>query len=1060
MAGRFTAALTKYFLVVSLGFSASAPAAAAGANGGALSRWAAPTGNPGIDAGRAWVAAQAGLRANIERGRVWTLGDFTSGTASYLKLKSQGVVGVRIFFPWRYSVDMMGIGVNNLPSDASRESFMNAATNALRAGLYVQMDLMDVLDTPDVIDTAAARSATLAHTTRFAEQIVDKAARDGWDWSKIAIGPVNEWAGADNNTYNSIRLELHRILRERLPQQAILVTNGAYWGDLRTLDNSLALPTDGGPLTVQIHNYSDVNAARNSSHWAWMQQEALRWSDANGGVSVTLGEYGIWDGANDHGYLTNTSLAAAMTTAIAEGAPELRPAIWTITSVGAWYNVNNQDGSLTDDVAAAFASGTARIRQLADAPAEGSTPPPQNPLPPTPTHTIAATGTSNIDIRNVSAVNGFSEDSTGTAFNWGFMQGQGSYLEYSLNVLQAGTYDFKLRYATPLASGVDLLVNGTRVGGIALPATGTFYDVYKESAALAIALPAGAAVKLRIVANNPQYLNISGASVSFLRATTEPEVPNPPPSVNVVSEIRAQISNKCVEVAGKSLDSGIKLLQRTCGGADHQRFRFVPATQGRYTLQAVHSGLCVDLNGKNNGVLVRQRACNAANPRQLFTPVRLSDGSFQLKNPENRCLAVLNASLANGAGIVSAVCGSANEQKFTIAGLVTANPNPPTPPTNPTPSRNFVIVTAGQSNAGFRLDDGGLLKSTGWDWPLWTKQVPFLKAVLGLANAYDSGHRYGGTDDTSVGGCALTKSADGGCHFLDDMTSKDPASWRLSDVGPRLANNIVKAKEKGEVVFVSWIQGEQDASMIQRGMYGQALYGFSTEAWGNHYKDALKQMLVLLRQQTGVPNLRLAVQLIANYEGRPDLIRQAQLDAAAESNGDIIIANANPWQHYRPNGADWAHYNGQAYMDFTLEGARAMAYALRKAGMVDSRPGPGYGEFPRITSVNAAGSTIDIIVSNPNGASRLLLPATNPTQGWAVSANGSNVGISSISQPSPFRLRLTLTQSVAGNIAVTYGTEANRPSQGSAITDDAASTAPADAVEVERENMPLAVKPR
>lgn len=62
--------------------------------------------------------------------------------------------------------------------------------------------------------------------------------------------------------------------------------------------------------------------------------------------------------------------------------------------------------------------------------------------------------------------------------------------------------------------------------------------------------------------------------------------------------------------------------------------------------------------------------------------------------------------------------------------------------------------------------------------PLDTMQNPFLQKTLGALAVRDSGDRYGGELNAAVGGCGLIKSMDD-CHFVDDTSASDPASWIL-----------------------------------------------------------------------------------------------------------------------------------------------------------------------------------------------------------------------------------------------------------------------------------------
>jgi hypothetical protein len=442
----------------------------------------------------------------------------------------------------------------------------------------------------------------------------------------------------------------------------------------------------------------------------------------------------------------------------------------------------------------------------------------------------------------------------------------------------------------------------------------------------------------------------------------------------------------------------------------------------------------------------------------------------------NAAAAAGQASVASAAGTLpigeggGTASASTAEPQPAVAGSAGSAPLPiglpdPILILNPSPTKTYVVVTAGQSNAGLRIDDGGL--AAGWNHPLDTLQNPLIEKTLGALAVHDSGDRYGGELNSAVGGCGLVSSMDD-CHFVDDMTSSDPASWVLHGWGTNLAANLNANKQRGDLVFISWIQGEANAHSLNAdpaALPGSTEQGGpyplkTKQEWANHYKQALERFIVLLREASGLPQLRMGIQLIASYDGLPDLIRQAQLDAIAESDGALVLENGNPWQWYQPISAqDGAHYSGQAYADFCLETGRSIAYALKCAGNVDSAAGPGYGRFPAITGTHVSGSHIDVEVSNPNAASTLLLPPQNRARGWGVTDQGQALIVTDVSLAGPFTLRLTVSGNPSASARVSYGTEDNHAAAGEAVTDDAALASPADSAPVERRNMPLSIKP-
>jgi hypothetical protein len=742
---------------------------------GTVSRWAQPTGSASTDKARLWVARQAGMRANIERGNAWALGDFGSGTTSYTTLKNQGVVGVRLFFPWRYTVDMAGYGAGNPPSDSQLNAFLDSATNAMKAGLYVQIDMMDVVGTEDTSQAADGGVTTERHLNHFSDLIAARLSQ--WDLSKIAVGTVNEWAGGDNNTYNAVRIKYHNIVRAKLGPNVIMVTNGAYWGDASTLNNSLQLPSDGGPLMVQVHTYLGMGDATNAASWANIQKAALAWSDSHGGIPVTFGEAALGDWSSNLGAVLsdpNNHLKVIMP--LAQGAPELRPAYWTITRPGAYFYINNSDGTLltSPDIAGAYRNATAYIRTVADAPTGGTT---------SAATTLQTSGTTSVDVKTASAVSGFSADANGAAFNWGFMTGAGAYTEYTLNVTQAQSFKLVLNTATPAASSVNIAINGVTAASVSVPATGG-WGTYTGTSAVTLNLLQGSAVKLRVTATNAQPFNLAGMSLqaiantsnttlstsgttavdvktatavsgfsadangvafnwgfmngagSYLEytlnviqaqsfqlvlntatpaassvdiavngikaasvsvpatggwgtyANTVPATLNLPQGsavklritatsaqsfnlaglsfqANGSSTIIGMITNKCLDVPGGQTASGISLAEWTCNGNPWQKFRFVPLAGGYYNIKPEsNTALCLDPNSTSgNNVDVKQITCNGSNA-QRWTLTRESSGAYLIKTNDGRCIDIYGGSATDGTRIETWGCDTSTSERF------------------------------------------------------------------------------------------------------------------------------------------------------------------------------------------------------------------------------------------------------------------------------------------------------------------------------------------------------------------------------------------------------------
>ena len=118
-------------------------------------------------------------------------------------------------------------------------------------------------------------------------------------------------------------------------------------------------------------------------------------------------------------------------------------------------------------------------------------------------------------------------------------------------------------------------------------------------------------------------------------------------------------SGKCVDVAGGFLVDGANVQQYTCNGNLQQRFRFaarwlgatVPA--GRYTLQALHSGKCMDVAASStaNGGNVQQFACDGG-LAQSFDLRRNAAGFYQLASAlSGKVVEVDNSSVSDGGNV-------------------------------------------------------------------------------------------------------------------------------------------------------------------------------------------------------------------------------------------------------------------------------------------------------------------------------------------------------------------------------------------------------------------------
>jgi hypothetical protein len=278
------------------------------------------------------------LGVNVERGWAWSMPGESTTTSTqywdYLK-NTVHVTHVRLFYPWRPSVEMGGGGANNSPPDqAAFNRILDAADQAIKAGLKVFVDFTDVMGTEDF--EGGNGVATETHLTNAAKW----AAARKLDPSMIAYGPVNEWAGGDDNTiYDTQRPHAHDILRAALPGY-VLTTGPAYWKSREYIYDPAKkfVPYADMRVVYEWHHYSSLDA----QGWAGEEAKLAAWRKANGDRPTICGEAGpgYWDEPVNGGKLSNEpgDWPGRFTAQLPKIAAE-HPSVWAVT-YGGEYRIN------------------------------------------------------------------------------------------------------------------------------------------------------------------------------------------------------------------------------------------------------------------------------------------------------------------------------------------------------------------------------------------------------------------------------------------------------------------------------------------------------------------------------------------------------------------------------------------------------------------------------------------------------------------------------------------------------------------------------------------------
>jgi hypothetical protein len=169
------------------------------------------------------------------------------------------------------------------------------------------------------------------------------------------------------------------------------------------------------------------------------------------------------------------------------------------------------------------------------------------------------------------------------------------------------------------------------------------------------------------------------ASASCLSVVLACAPPDPAPSDEVDSNItsggvytlQAVHSGLCVDVTGSSTSSGANIEQWDCSGRSNQQFRFRDTGGGVYEIAPQNSPntQCVDVFGGSllSGGNIDQWSCNG-HTSQRFRLAQPTAGKFEIIAVNSgKCLDVTGASTARGANIEQWTCSGHTNQLFTLA---------------------------------------------------------------------------------------------------------------------------------------------------------------------------------------------------------------------------------------------------------------------------------------------------------------------------------------------------------------------------------------------------------
>lgn len=132
-------------------------------------------------------------------------------------------------------------------------------------------------------------------------------------------------------------------------------------------------------------------------------------------------------------------------------------------------------------------------------------------------------------------------------------------------------------------------------------------------------------------------------------------------ATELVTRLRSNHSQLCVNIRGASTASGAAVIQWPCGSAGNERFTVKSLAGGYVQFVAQHSGLCIAQSGTAaSGALAVQLACNAGDTTQ-WSQV----GSSLRNKASGACLDVPNGSTTQDTQLLTWTCNGGNNQNWT-----------------------------------------------------------------------------------------------------------------------------------------------------------------------------------------------------------------------------------------------------------------------------------------------------------------------------------------------------------------------------------------------------------
>jgi glucosylceramidase len=248
-------------------------------------------------------------------------------------------------------------------------------------------------------------------------------------------------------------------------------------------------------------------------------------------------------------------------------------------------------------------------------------------------------------------------------FNVGWIEA-GEWLEYTVNVASAGTYDFVFRVASLGTSGqLNVAFNGAnRTGSVDIPNTGGWQS-WSNVTVNNISLNAG---------QQTMRINFTGGDFNLNKVTVN-AAQNDSGNLAGFYNIFNRGTGRGLDVANNSTvnNSNVHQWDISNGGGDNQRWEFEALNNGYYRIKVKHTGRCLSQYRNNQYNVVQQNCQNISRQQWDLQPVGSSEFFRVVNRVSGRRLQVdMSNGNNNGANVESApASGGWNQQwRFELVG--------------------------------------------------------------------------------------------------------------------------------------------------------------------------------------------------------------------------------------------------------------------------------------------------------------------------------------------------------------------------------------------------------